>query len=250
MRARVLSVLAAAFLLAAGAASASAKSSCVDCHQRLAMGAVIGHDFTDWRKSAHAGAGVNCESCHGGDASAKDMAAAHKGVLRSSEPKSPIYFTEIPRTCGACHASEFKAFQRSAHFKELESSGKGPNCVTCHGSMANVILGPRDLEHTCSLCHRQPTHAFTARLELDSAGAMVRGLASALKKARDAGAVDLAPQEKAYREIVELQRAAVIQWHTFKMADVLTAEREVKGRVTEALGELKLKSPAPKAKLK
>lgn len=242
--------LAAALLLATGATAAPEKGSCVDCHQGLAAGAVASHNFADWRKSAHAKAGVNCEACHGGDASAKDKAAAHAGILRASDPKSRIYFTAIPQTCGSCHDAEFKAFQKSAHFKELESSGKGPNCVTCHGSMANVVLGPRELETTCALCHRQPTQAFTARLELDSADAMVRGLASSLKKAKSGGAVDLAPQEQSYREIVELQRATAVQWHTFKMADVIAGNREVKRRVTALLGELKMKNPAPKAKLK
>lgn len=248
MRAKAFIGLAAALVLAAGTAAAEGKGSCVDCHQRLPASAAASHDFADWRKSPHAAAGVNCEACHGGDAAAKDKAAAHKGLLRSTDPKSPIYFTNIPQTCGACHDAEFKAFQMSAHFKELQSSGKGPNCVTCHGSMANVVLGPREMETTCALCHRQPTQAFAARRELDSAGAMVRGLASALKKARDAGAVDLAPQETGYREIVDLQRAASVQWHTFKMQEVISAEREVKRRVTALLGELKLKSPAPKPK--
>lgn len=250
MRANAFIGLAAALILAAGSAAATDKGACVDCHQRLTTGVVASHNFADWKKSAHARAGVNCESCHGGDASDKDKAAAHVGMLRSSDPKSRIYFATIPQTCGSCHDAEFKAFQKSAHFKELQSSGKGPNCVTCHGSMANVVMGPRELETTCALCHRQPTLAFAARLELDSAGAMVRGLAPALKKARDAGAADLEPQERSYREIVELQRATAILWHTFKMADVLAGDREVKRRVTALLGELKLKSPARKPKLK
>lgn len=231
----------AAWLLAATAATAKDKGSCVDCHQRLNGGVVATHNFSDWKKSAHARAGVSCETCHGGDASAKEQAAAHKGMLSARDPKSRIYFTQIPQTCGACHDAELKAFRTSAHFKELESTGKGPNCVTCHGSMANVVLGPRELENTCALCHRQPTQAFTARLELDAADSMVRRLAAALKKARDAGAQDLAPQEKAYGEIVALQRTNAVQWHTFKLADVLAGDREVKRRVTALLAELKLK---------
>lgn len=238
--------LAAVLVMTAVAAGAEGKGSCVDCHRRLNGHLVAAHNFSDWNKSAHARAGVSCESCHGGDAAAKDVAAAHRGMLRASDPKSLIYFTRVPQTCGACHDAELKAFQTSAHYKELESSGKGPNCVTCHGSMANVVLGPRELEHTCALCHRQPTQAFAARLELDSADAMVRGAAAALKKARSGGAQDLAPQEKSYREIVDLQRSTAIQWHTFKMADVLAGDAEVKRRVTALLGELKLKTPAAK----
>ena len=246
MSVKGLSGLAAAFLLATAAAGQE-KGSCVGCHQHLAPGNIVAHDFADWQRSAHAGAGVNCESCHGGDASAKDKAAAHKGVLRAGDSKSRIFFTKIPETCGACHEPEFKAFQKSAHFKELQKSGRGPNCVTCHGSMANVVLGPKELETTCALCHRQPTQAFAARLELDSAGAMVRGLGAALRKARNAGVADLAPQEKDYREIVALQRATAILWHTFKMQDVIKADREVKRRVTGALGELKFKGAPPAA---
>lgn len=242
--------LAAALFFAAGAAAAQEKGSCVDCHQAIVTGNVLTHDFADWQKSVHAGAGVGCESCHGGNAAAKDKAAAHDGMLKSNNPKSLIYFTNIPETCGACHQPELKAFNKSAHSKELQSSGKGPNCVTCHGSMANVVLGAKEAETTCVLCHRQPTHAFTARLELDSAGAMVRSLGASLRKARDAGAVDLAPQEKAYREIVDIQRAASIQWHTFKMESVVASAREVKRRVTGLLGELKLKGPPPGSKVK
>lgn len=245
-----LGVLSAALLLAAGTAAAQEKGSCVDCHRGLAGGKGLAHDFADWEKSVHAGAGVSCQACHGGDAAAKDKAAAHAGVLRTGDPASPVYFTKIPQTCGSCHEDEFKAFQKSAHFKELQSSGKGPNCVTCHGSMANVVLGPKESETTCVLCHRQPTHAFSARLELDSAGAMVRGAGAALTKARAAGAPDLAPQEASYREIVEQQRRMTVQWHTFKMPDVVAAAREIKRRVTALLGELKLKSPAAPAKRK
>jgi len=238
--------LAVALLLAAGTAAAQEKGSCVDCHRGLGGGKGLAHDFADWEKSVHAKADVSCQSCHGGDASAKDKAGAHAGVKRASDPASGIYFTKIPETCGSCHEAELKAFQKSAHFKELQSSGKGPNCVTCHGSMANVVLAPKELERTCVLCHRQPTQAFSARLELDSAGAMARRAGAGLTKARAAGASDLAPQEKAYGEIVELQRQMTVQWHTFKMPDVVTAAREIKRRVTALMGELKLKSaPAP-----
>lgn len=238
----------AAIVATTAAAAAQGTGSCVECHRDMKDRPVATHNFADWRRSAHARAGVACESCHGGDASARDKAAAHSGVLPASDPQSRVYFTRVPRTCGACHDAEFKAFRRSAHFKELESSGKGPNCVTCHGSMANVVLGPRELGHTCALCHRQPTQAFAARLGLDSADGMVRRLAAALRKARAAGAEDLAPQEKAYREIMDLQRATAIRWHTFKMADVLESEAEVRRRVTALLGELKLKTPASKTK--
>lgn len=245
MRTASIIVLSAALLAAAAGAGAADKAACVECHRGVKTGVVEAHNFGDWKRSAHARAGVSCEACHGGDAAAKDKASAHKGVLRSSDPASAIYFTRIPGTCGACHSAELAAFRQSAHFKELESSGKGPNCVTCHGSMANVVLGPRELEHTCMLCHRQPTQAFAARMQLDVTASMVAGLAAELRRAKAAGAMDLPSQEKAYREIVALQREAAVTWHTFKLADVIADDREIKRRVTALLGELRLKNPRP-----
>src|ERR1019366_2504565 len=172
------------------------------------------HDFADWSQSVHAKAGISCEACHGGNPLAKDAAEAHKGLKPSTDPMSPVYFTHIPATCGTCHAAEFKAFQKSAHFKELESSGRGPNCVSCHGSMANRILAPRDLELTCNLCHRKPTQASATMMAMGNAGTSLDRLKKMLDEAR-ARHVDIASQEKAYTEAMALYHRALADWHTF-----------------------------------
>jgi mono/diheme cytochrome c family protein len=75
------------------------------------------------------------------------------GVSRSSELTSRVYFTRIPDTCGRCHAAEAAYFRSSIHYARLESDGRGPNCVTCHGSMATSVLTPERLLGTCSACH-------------------------------------------------------------------------------------------------
>jgi hypothetical protein len=123
------------------------------CHGRLGDSTGAGHGFAAWRGSPHAGAGVGCEACHGGDPAATDAAQAHRGVTRSTDPASPVFFARIPDTCGRCHASEVGYFRSSIHYARLRSDGRGPNCVTCHGAMATSVLTPEHLLGTCSACH-------------------------------------------------------------------------------------------------
>lgn len=245
-----LSGLAVALLLTASAATAQDKGTCLTCHKGLPAISITDHDYAEWETSVHAGAGVDCESCHRGNSSTKDKAAAHIGTLGGSDVNRRIFLKKIPQTCGVCHDAEYKAFQQSVHFKEFQASGKGPNCVTCHGAFANVVLGPTDMKTTCSLCHQLPTYAVTARRELDASAAMVRGLDGAMGRARKAGVTDLTSQETSFHEIVDMQRAVAIQWHTFKIDEVITNARAVKRRVTGVLAELKLKGPTPERKVK
>ena len=229
----------------AAVSSADSPSSCVTCHRTVAGVKYLEHDFADWSQSVHAKAGISCEACHGGNPLAKDAAEAHKGLKPSTDPMSPVYFTHIPATCGTCHAAEFKAFQKSAHFKELESSGRGPNCVSCHGSMANRILAPRDLELTCNLCHRKPTQASATMMAMGNAGTSLDRLKKMLDEAR-ARHVDIASQEKAYTEAMALYHRALEDWHTFKMIEVLKTSQDITKRANTAMNEVRLKEQQQK----
>ena len=66
---------------------------------------------------------VTCTSCHG----------SHN--LRSLiDPQSSIFRSNIPQTCGACHAEITKQFEGSIH-GVLAGRGRSdsPTCTTCHG---------------------------------------------------------------------------------------------------------------------
>jgi mono/diheme cytochrome c family protein len=140
-------------VLASRLAQAQAPSQCVDCHRGLPEQSQAGHSFAVWGQSQHAAAGVRCEACHGGDPAAADRIAAHRGVRRSSDRNSPVYYTRIPQTCGRCHASQLAYFRSSVHYARLESDGRGPNCVTCHGAMATSVLSAAQVLGTCAACH-------------------------------------------------------------------------------------------------
>lgn len=233
------------FLAPSGVFAGDPGSSCVSCHRTIAGVNYLEHDFADWTQSVHAKAGVSCEACHGGNPAAQDVHEAHKGLKPSTDKSSPVYFTRIPATCGACHDPEYKAFQKSAHFEELQKSGRGPNCVTCHGSMANHILAPRDLEQSCSLCHKQPTQAFATMMALNNAGNSVTRLAKALEEAKAKG-IQTASQKQVYVDVKAMDSRAREDWHTFRMPQVLAASQDITKRVNVAINELRLKEQQKK----
>jgi hypothetical protein len=164
------------------------------------------------------------------------MEGAHAGMLPPEQTKSPVYFTNIPETCGKCHDAELAAFKKSKHYKELEDTGRGPNCVTCHGSMANHIMAPKELETTCSLCHRKPTQAFAAEMALEESRAALRRLDEAIKRAKGK---DLEKARAAAKKARDLRSTAVVDWHTFEMGKVVSGGKESAREATEALADLK-----------
>ena len=102
--------------------------TCNRCHSNIefvkqhALGAAIpGEEF---KKSVHGKTGeVSCISCHG----------SHN--LRSLiDPKSTIFRSNIPQTCGSCHLDITKEFVDSIH-GALAARGRtdSPTCTTCHG---------------------------------------------------------------------------------------------------------------------
>jgi Cytochrome c7 and related cytochrome c/Cytochrome c554 and c-prime len=135
-------------------ASAQQQSSCADCHFANPQADPDPDHTSDWEMSPHGRRSVGCETCHGGDATKFESFLAHRGILASRNPASPVYRTNLPRTCGVCHTGPFVAFQRSRHFQLLEE-GKtdGPTCSTCHGAVAARLLSSRALEKECEGCH-------------------------------------------------------------------------------------------------
>lgn len=224
-------------------------SSCVTCHSRLSETSGAGHGFAAWQSSAHASAGVTCDACHGGNPAAADTAAAHRGVRPSSDPASPVFFTRIPNTCGRCHAAEVAYFRTSLHYARLETDGRGPNCVTCHGSMATRVLTPERLLGTCSACHVEggvapPELAREARRVL----ALVRVENILYDVVRTDAAARRGTRAGAHATILlgdarrHLEAAAEV-WHSFRLdsaAARLDEARQTTVEAWEALGH-----PAP-----
>jgi hypothetical protein len=136
------------------------ENSCVHCHSTIPGNSFVGAKSHDWKGSVHQKHGVTCDKCHGGNPSATKKKEAHAGIVGSNNPKSKVYFKNIPSTCGKCHGAEYYKFSQSHHFSKLEATGRGPDCVTCHGSMVTSILSPGDVAGVCGRCHNKRMGVF------------------------------------------------------------------------------------------
>jgi hypothetical protein len=138
-------------LVAFTASPAHAQNRCADCH--IANPDAPGH-ISEWDTSAHGRNNVGCETCHGGNATTFEAPLAHRDILSSVNPASPVAYANLPRTCGSCHTGPYVAFQKSKHFEMLaQGNTNGPSCATCHGAVAARLLSPKSLESQCASCH-------------------------------------------------------------------------------------------------
>jgi len=112
---------------------------------------------------------ANCQSCHG----------SH-GILSHTNPKSPTYKANIPKTCGTCHAKIDADYEQGAHGHAVAGGNlKAPVCTDCH--TAHAILQPTEsafrMQSTpiCGSCHKDKlsTYRDTFHSQLGSLGGYV-----------------------------------------------------------------------------
>lgn len=173
-----------AFVLFFMPAAASSGNSCIDCHktvtpftevqmqfnqiriEHLERGVTCSlachedkirnlttSNYQQWSESLHAMKGVACDSCHGGDPTQATEEKAHAGLKNTTDPGSPVYYTNVPATCGKCHSQELANFENSTHYQRLESLQLAPTCTTCHVPHTFTVLSPEDFRTTCGTCH-------------------------------------------------------------------------------------------------
>ncbi|MCL5023649.1 MAG: hypothetical protein M1497_09840 [Nitrospirae bacterium] len=217
------------------------KNSCVDCHSQLAGNSFVGTRSHDWKGSIHQKHGVTCDKCHGGNPRVSDEKAAHAGVLGSSSPQSTVYYKNIPSTCGKCHGAEFYKFTQSLHYKRLEAAGKGPNCVTCHGSMVITVLTPDTVAAVCERCHNErigvfpyiPQKAKAVLLLLRESNALLEAEKKLHHPARGGEAA------RALRDAEAALYSAKLDWHKFDL-DTITGHLQ---DLYNSLGKLPMGNP-------
>jgi len=112
---------------------------------------------------------ANCQSCHG----------SHH-ILSHNNPQSPTYKSNIPKTCGTCHAGITANYLGGVHGKAVASGDlKAPVCSDCH--TAHAILQPTAatfrMQSTpiCGSCHKEKlsTYRDTFHSQLGSLGGYV-----------------------------------------------------------------------------
>ena len=106
-----------------------------------------------------------CSSCHG----------AHE-IRAASDPASPTFVTNIPRTCGTCHGDAklmgatphkgmvYPEYMTSIHAQELLTRGnrQAPTCVNCHGVHGATPPAVGDVGKVCAHCHTAERRYFAS----------------------------------------------------------------------------------------
>lgn len=97
-----------------------------------------------------------CSDCHG-----------YHDVLPVSDPGSPVYPSNLPKTCNQCHGNAklmgsyglpsdiYETYRNSVHGKALfeKKDISVAQCASCHGGHGAVPPGVKDVGATCGKCH-------------------------------------------------------------------------------------------------
>jgi len=185
-------------LAAFPAFAAATDATCLSCHQEkntafhasvhVSNGCTSCH--TDIKGFPHPDhiAKVDCGSCHAAakaalatsvhvNASAQPCVSCHgdsHAIVPVKDPSSAVYASNLPRTCGACHADKkfgeqhhlpnvYSQYMDSIHGFALTKDGLlvAATCSSCHG--AHDILSPGNpksrisrekVPDTCGTCHQ------------------------------------------------------------------------------------------------
>jgi len=144
------------------------ENTCIACHQDL--GDRSTEITEDWAESVHAERGVGCVSCHGGDPTQADAAAAmspEAGYL------GPLPKERIPGLCGSCHTrvdlmrpfdlptDQFDQYWQSQHGQALlEGDANVATCFDCHDGHRVLKVSdpasevyPSNEPAMCARCH-------------------------------------------------------------------------------------------------
>ena len=150
--------------------------TCAACHsdqQFLSRHKIpFAHPVELYRQSVHGravrdgdGAAASCSDCHG----------SHD-ILPAQDAHSKINHSNLPDTCGQCHADIAKTYLESVHGQAMKSGvSAAPVCTDCHGE--HLILAPKDAGSlvnanrvslvTCGRCHNDERLALRYNLPAD-----------------------------------------------------------------------------------
>ena len=156
--------LAAAFIPVAAAepATGAPRVLCGVCHPDVRV---------QFEQGVHFREGFDCTSCHGGNAAATTVAAAHRAPFRGTPKRR-----DIPALCAGCHADlakmtpynipadQYALYLTSQHGLRLaKGDDKVAVCTDCHGvheirrkSDPKSSVFARNVPATCGRCHGAP----------------------------------------------------------------------------------------------
>jgi formate dehydrogenase gamma subunit len=120
-------------------------ANCKQCHeeQSESYGASVhGLALAKGRKDS-----ATCSDCHDGHT-----------ILPPTSPESPLHFSRLAQTCGACHDQVAKDVEESVHGKAVAAGHReAPTCTDCHSEhRIEALKSSSSLKisvEVCSQCH-------------------------------------------------------------------------------------------------
>jgi hypothetical protein len=149
----------AAAIVFALSAAAGPIGACGLCHPDARV---------EYEQGVHAGEGIACHDCHGGDPGATTTEGAHRGDFRGVPARR-----DLPAACGSCHsdigrmrpynlpADQLALYRMSGHGIRLARGDESVAvCTDCHGTHAirrrddpQSAVFPANIPATCGRCH-------------------------------------------------------------------------------------------------
>jgi len=221
-----LLLIALIFLIVpAGAVDLDAiNNSCLTCHENVTE-KIASNNYQRWSDSIHSSYFVTCDACHGGNKNVNSQAEAHSSMKNVTDPQSPIYFKNIPETCGKCHNTELEHFKNTMHYERLRAEASAPSCATCHKPHSFKVLKASELSPLCSVCHNEkdmPTSAnvpVDAKLALEMADELqneIVTLQNSISEAKAKG-MDVSSAQNDLDKATFVMKDIPSLWHSFNL---------------------------------
>ena len=150
------------------AASIHRTNTCVSCHADITANhpddnlpaKPVACARCHERQSESYGASVHGEALARGVPGAATCSDCHDGhtILPPTDPESPLHFSHLAQTCGACHPQEASDVEQSVHGKAVAAGHRdAPTCTDCHSEhQITALKGSSSWEisaEVCSRCH-------------------------------------------------------------------------------------------------
>jgi formate dehydrogenase gamma subunit len=154
------------------AGSAHHKVSCASCHSDLTekhpddnvaaqpVNCSRCHEAQSLSYGTSVHGNARAEHIHNGNHAAPECYDCHgsHGIVAVASPASPLYFTNLAKTCGQCHEQESRDVIESVHGQALAAGRRdAPTCSDCHSE--HNIRGLKNSsslaisEDICGKCH-------------------------------------------------------------------------------------------------
>jgi cytochrome c553 len=212
-------------IVPAGAVGLDAlNNSCISCHENLTA-KNVSVNYQRWSDSVHSSYFVTCDACHGGNPNVNSQAEAHSSLKNVTDPQSPIYYKNVPETCGKCHETELEHFMNTMHYQRLRAESSAPSCATCHKPHSFKVLKASELSTLCRVCHNekvQPTSANVpddAKLALEKATELQNEIVTVKNSlsAAKAKGKDVSSAQNDLDKATSVMKDVPSLWHSFNL---------------------------------